>query len=453
MIDRLRHHLAQPVDAASSAAFRVLFGSVMLLSVLRFAAKGWVTEFYVAPAFHFAWPGFEWLKPWPAFFMYVHVALLAVAAGGVLLGFKYRLSAVVFFVAFTCLELFDQSYYLNHYYLVSLVALLCCVMPLHRVASLDASQRRRAGGAMLPPTVPRWVPWLLRGQLLLVYFYAGVAKLDGDWLVRAEPMSTWLQVHAASPLGPLLVTPGVAHILCWAGALFDLSIGALLLSPRSRGVAYGAVVGFHLATGLLFPIGIFPLLMVALTPIFFGFDWPRRVVRRLRGAPAGLDAGQVSPPSVPGSRPLAAQTSLLLLAYMTIQLVLPLRHWLYPGEVNWTEQGFRFAWRVMLIEKTGHVELRVEEGDRGRTWLVSPRRELTPLQYAMMSTQPDMIAQYARHTARRFAADGHPNVRVFADAWASLNGRPAQRLIDPGVDLAAGLPPIAGQRHLVPLVR
>jgi hypothetical protein len=126
----------------------------------------------------------------------------------------------------------------------------------------------------------------------------------------------------------------------------------------------------------------------------------------------------------------------MMSCYLALQLWLPLRHLAYPGAVNWSEQGFRFAWRVMLIEKTGHVELRVHDTATGQRWSVSPRHELTPLQLSMMSTQPDMIAQYARHIAARFRAQGHARVEVYADAWASLNGRPAQRLLDETVDLA-----------------
>ena len=60
--------------------------------------------------------------------------------------------------------------------------------------------------------------------------------------------------------------------------------------------------------------------------------------------------------------------------------------------MNWTEEAFRFAWRVMLIEKSGSVEYRVRT-ERGESRLL-PRTELTPLQYKMMSTDPDMISTY-----------------------------------------------------------
>jgi len=120
---------------------------------------------------------------------------------------------------------------------------------------------------------------------------------------------------------------------------------------------------------------------------------------------------------------------------LLVQLLLPLRGIFYPGELNWTEQGFRFAWRVMLVEKAGVVEFDVST-DRGR-FRVFPRGDLTSLQLRMMSTAPDMIHEYALHLARRFRREGHRQVEVRARAFTSMNGRPSSPLIDPAVNLAA----------------
>jgi hypothetical protein len=169
--------------------------------------------------------------------------------------------------------------------------------------------------------------------------------------------------------------------------------------------------------------------MIALTTIFFAPDWPRQLGVRL-----GVRWAQAREPAARPRR-MGAHACALLAAYLVVQLLLPLRHALHRGDVNWTEEGFRFAWRVMLIEKTGHVELRVRDPRSGREW-IELARELTPMQRAMMSTQPDMIAQYARHLAARHRERVHGRVEVYADAWASLNGRPARRLIDPSADLA-----------------
>ncbi len=121
--------------------------------------------------------------------------------------------------------------------------------------------------------------------------------------------------------------------------------------------------------------------------------------------------------------------------HLAVQLALPQRRLLYPGDALWTEQGFRLAWHVMLVEKTGDVTFRVVEPSTGRRWTVHPEEFLTPLQARMMAPVPDMIAQAAEMVRDDFARRGHPDVAVYADAFVSINGRPSRRIVDPGVDL------------------
>jgi hypothetical protein len=99
----------------------------------------------------------------------------------------------------------------------------------------------------------------------------------------------------------------------------------------------------------------------------------------------------------------------------------------------------------MLVEKTGMVELVVHHPATGGRWRIDPSDELTVQQTKMMATQPDLILQYAHHVARRFG----PGVEVRADAWASLNGRPSERLVDPNVDLAQEVDTLAPKRWIM----
>ena len=119
----------QPIPAASLAVFRILFGLLMAWAMVRVLAKGWVDTVFLAPAFHFSYPGFEWVKPLPAGFMHALVAGLAVCALGVAAGFFYRVCATLFFLGFTYLELIERANYLNHYWLATLLAGLMTVLP------------------------------------------------------------------------------------------------------------------------------------------------------------------------------------------------------------------------------------------------------------------------------------------------------------------------------------
>jgi len=429
-------------DGAGLGAFRALFGALLCFSVARFWAYGWIEELYLRPPFHFTYFGFGWVRPWPPLGMYAHFGVMALAAACLCIGLASRLSSFVFFLAFTYAELIEKASYLNHYYFVSLVTLLLATMPSGAELSFDAWLRRRRGQA--PLRARAWCYALIRAQLTLLYLFAGFAKLNRDWLLAAEPLGTWLALHADAPLiGPLLGSRGAAYFASFAGAAFDLSIPFWLSWRRSRPWAYAIALVFHVGVWLLFPIGVFSWVMMASTTIFFDPSWPRRWLRT-RATPPPLEA--VSPSGRLGRAPLG-----LAGAYLVLQLVVPLRFVLYPGDVNWHEQGFRFAWRVMLVEKAGQVEFTVLTGADERRYVVYPRELLTPLQYKMMSTQPDMIQQFARHLQQTFQAQGHERVRVYAEAWASLNGRPRQRLIDPGVDLANEPWSLWPKRWILPL--
>ena len=436
----------QPVSSASGATFRIIFGLIGIAAVVRFAAKGWISELYIEPANHFSYYGFGWVHAWPGWGMYLHFALLGLAGLGVALGYRYQLSIIAFFLLFTYVELIDKTTYLNHYYLVSLLAGLMVFLPLSRSWSLDA-WRGRPGVSR--PMIPRGALWLLRSQVGLVYVFAGIAKLNADWLLDAQPLTIWLYNGSEMPIiGLFMREAWLPFVLSWAGAVFDLTIVGWLLWGRSRPYAYAVLVIFHVATAVLFPaIGMFPWIMIGAALIFFEPDWPLRLVRRLKG-------GIGQPPGFPHSSPRLAPTNglswtvkgffILAALFLAAQVFVPLRHLAYPGNVRWTEEGYRFSWRVLVTEKTGLARFRVSSPGSNQTWLVHPSEYLTPLQTERMAYQPDIILATAHMIRDDFIRRGHQAVAVHADAYVAYNGRPSARLIDPKVDLArinAGIVP------------
>jgi hypothetical protein len=358
--------------------------------------------------------------------MYLHFAVLGLLAALIMVGLWARPALLLFFVGFTYIELIDRTTYLNHYYLVSILALLMVFLPVDRAFSV----RRWLGRFAVPETIPRWSLYAVRMQVGLVYVTAGLAKLRADWLFRAEPLHTWLSVHSDMPVvGSLLAQTSTAFVMSWAGACFDLFVVPFLLYRPTRAYAYAAVLGFHAITGFLFPIGVFPLVMALSATIFFEPDWPRRFIGPPKEQPR-------TPPAPVPLGPLQKLGFAVLAAHFAFQILFPWRQLLYPGNPCWTEQGFRFAWHVMLIEKTGQVDFRVVDNDSGKRWVVYPRERLSAFQHRMITTQPDMILSYAHYLEDEWNDEGYDNVSVYADSWASLNGRPRQRLIDPDVDLA-----------------
>jgi vitamin K-dependent gamma-carboxylase len=417
--------LFAPVDIASLVAFRIAFGALMVVAIGRYFAHDWIGQFFVVPRVFFPYPGLAWIVPLPAPAMYGLFAALGVAAVCVTVGFWYRPAILLFCLGFTYVHLIDRTNYLNHYYLISLLSALLVFLPVHRAGSLDVWRKPK----WRVSTVSAWIVWLLRFQLAVVYVFGAVAKINPDWLLQAQPLRIWLGANVDLPMiGRWIEPPWVAHACSYAGLLFDAAIVPLLLWRRTRLAAYAAVLAFHVCTALLFPIGLFPWLMIALTPIFFEPDWPRRWVARRR---------LVVEPAVAPALTLRRRLGMAgLAAYALVQIAVPLRHVLYAGDLHWSEEGFRFAWQIMVMEKYGRAVFTVTDPVSGLSWRVVPGEMLTPLQSRMMATQPDLVLAFAHELARDYSARVGHTVEVRSRVLVTLNGRPSRLLVDPSVDLA-----------------
>lgn len=435
MIKTLNDIIYKPYSIAPLVIFRVLFGFIMFVSVMRFIINGWVQSQYLDPQFFFSYYGFEWIKPLGAAGTYALFIIMAVAALAVMVGAFYRFSATIFFLAFTYIELIDKTNYLNHYYFVSLVSLVMIFLPAHRRFSLDILRKP----ALRITQVPYWCILVIQLQLALVYFYAGVAKLNYDWLIEALPLRMWLPPHGHLPVvGGLLEQVWVAYFFSWFGAIYDLTIPFLLFYRKTRPYAYFAVVAFHVVTWLLFPIGMFPFIMILATLIFFAPDFHERIIAGLKALLSQLR--MYKDVAVSGVRNFAAPRYNHLLAggfavFLFIQVLMPWRFILYPGELFWTEQGYRFSWRVMLMEKAGYTIFKITDPATGQSWEAYAHDYLTPMQEKQMSTQPDMILQYAQFLEQEYIKKGISDPEIRVDAYVTLNGKGSRLLIDPNVDL------------------
>ena len=432
VIKALKEYVVKPVHAAPLAVFRMVFGLLMLASILRFMAKGWVYSMYVKPQVFFSYYGFEWIRPLGEAGMYVLFVLMALSALCIAAGFLYRISAVVFFVLFTYVELIDKTNYLNHYYFISIISFLLIFLPAQRYFSVDALLRP----SLKASRIPNYFVLIIKVQVFLVYFFAGLAKLNPDWLLHAQPLRIWLPAHSEMPLiGTLLTKEWVAYAFSWFGCLYDLIIPFLLFMPRFIKPAYVLVIVFHLATSLFFNIGMFPYIMIALTSIFFSERFHVKLIQKLKALAGRPEAEELPALYVP-SQGLKKTLPGLMTLHIVFQLCMPFRFLLYPGNLYWTEQGYRFSWRVMLMEKAGTAFFYVRDKATGREIEVSNSEYLTPMQEKMMSTQPDMMIQYAHFLKARYEQLGIRNAEVVAEAYVTLNGRPSRLMVDKSTDLS-----------------
>ena len=109
---------------------------------------------------------------------------------------------------------------------------------------------------------------------------------------------------------------------------------------------------------------------------------------------------------------------------------------LYPGHLFWTEHGYRFSWRVMLMEKNATTEFIIKDKN-GKIEAVRNRDFLTPHQEKQMSTQPDMIIQFAHFLANEYNKNkGFEDAAVYVESYAALNGHPSRPFINEKINLA-----------------
>jgi hypothetical protein len=359
---------------------------------------------------------------------------MAAAAFCICTGLFYRIATVLFFLCFGYAEMLDKTYYLNHYYLVTIFSFLLILVPAHRYFSLDVLRKP----ALRVTQVPNWSILVFKYQLCLIYLFAGLSKLTKDWLLHALPLRIWLPAKApATPLiGPLLQQEWIAYFFSWGGAFFDLSIGFLLLYRPTRWPAYLLVIIFHVLTALIFQIGVFPYLMISATLIFFSGDFHRHLLDK-------ISVFFTRKPVNNAERHLVIRRSVstallwVLGVHFLLQALIPLRFLLYPGTLFWTEEGYRFSWRVMLMEKSGTTWFYIKDPATGRKFQVNNGKFLTPYQERMMETQPDMMLQYAHILAKEYKERGIANPEVTVESYVTLNGHGSRLFIDSTRNLAS----------------
>jgi len=448
---QVKRYLNTQREAAPLAVFRVSFGLLMLSSIIRFWSYGWIEKFYIAPSFHFTFYGFDWVRPFGNY-TYLLFAICALSTIMITLGYKYRLGVIVFFLSFTYIELMDKTMYLNHYYFISMLSFLMIFIPAGSYFSIDALQLSRKRTATPIQFVPRWTIDSIKLLLGIVYVYAGLAKLNSDWLVKAMPLKIWLPSKFDIPfIGDLLGQEWVHYAFSWFGVGYDLLIPFFLLWRKSRPFAFIMVIIFHVLTRVLFPIGMFPYVMIVSALIFFDAGFHKRIIYAFAKAVHYPQQLLKTSQRYTSRNPSITKASVIVVVvFFTIQLLLPWRYLAYPGELFWTEEGYRFSWRVMLMEKSGYAQFKIVDGVSGKRFYVDNTDFLTPLQEKQMSFQPDFILEYAHYLRDHFESQGHQEVEVYVESYVALNGRLSTTYIDPNVDLAQIEDSFAHKNWIIP---
>ena len=442
----IQSYFSKKQESTSLAFFRLAFGLLMTISIIRFCLKGWIQLLYIEPSFHFSFFGFEWVKPLEEY-TYVLFAVCAVSAFFVAIGYKYYISIITFFLSFTYIELMDKTTYLNHYYFVSILSFLMIFLPANASYSLDSYLKNQSYRY-----TPKWCVDSIKLLLFIVYFYAGLAKINSDWLLEAQPLKIWLTTGSYDlPLigNNIMQKEWFHYFMSWGGMFYDLLIPFILLYSKTRIYGFLLVVFFHIFTVILFPIGMFPYIMIVSSLIFFSSKTHKKlldfvlkpVINRLNNLKE-VNAVHIK------RKKLAIS---IVFVFFIIQFIFPFRYAFYPGELFWNEQGYRFSWRVMLMEKRGYTTFKIVDKEKGKSFYVMNDEFLTEFQERQMSFQPDFILEYAHHLGDHYKELGYNNIEVYADSYVALNGRMSKRFVDPKVDLLKEKRGFNNKKWILPL--
>ena len=411
------------VDGAPLYTLRRLFGILVVLSTARFLYYGWHNCQIIDPLYTFPFEEFSFLPRPGIIGTYLLFSGMILGGISIMTGRAFKIGCCLFFLCFTYVELLDKTNYLNHYYFVSIIAFLLMFSDAHK---------ENVSVSRLQINIFKFV-------IALVYFYAGIAKLNPDWMFHAQPLAMWLPPHADLPLiGWFFNFKETAYLFSWGGALFDITAPFFLLSDRFRPWFYPVLIVFHVLTWILFPIGIFPWVMICCSTIFFSSEAHRKfwiLLQEKIVEPIFNQGISVSIPKIEsqGSQHYLFKPFVIIFAF--IQVLFPLRYLIYNGNVFWHESGYRFSWRVMLMEKPAWASFFVKNEHNVETEIILSDW-LSKNQIKMISSQPDMIIQFSRIIKDHYSKYHDENVKVRAEVWVSLNGRRSQLLIDPYRDLS-----------------
>ncbi len=420
MIEKARGFLGTQIDNSSLVFFRFCYGFLIAAETIGAIFTGWVNRTMVQPKFTFSFIGFEWLQPLPGDGMYYYFIVMGVCGLLIMVGLFYRVSTILFFILWTGAYLMQKSEYNNHYYLLVLLSGIMIFMPANKGRSLDV----RFGFTQESKTCHNAYIWFFILQIGIVYVFASLNKMHMDW-ITARPIGIWFQSKSHFWLiGPLLDKEWFQQIIAWGGIVYDGAIVFLLLNRKTRKLGFCLSLIFNLFNSAVFHIGIFPYLMIAFTVFFFPPEFVRKRLFKDQNVVERKE-GKISKKFV-----------YVMAVYFIIQLILPIRHHLYKGDVHWSEEGHRMAWQMMLRAKSGYVRMDVINKETQEKIRVNLNKYLTRKQKGSIAGEPDMMWQFAQYLKKEYQKQGI-DVAVFVESKLSLNGHTPQPLVDPKTDLAS----------------
>ncbi len=408
-------------DNAALVIFRSLFGLLMVLESFGAIATGWVRKTLVEPKFTFNFIGFDFLQILQGQLMYSYFVIMGIVSIFFMLGYKYKWSSIGLALLWTGCYLMQKASYNNHYYLIMLVSWSFVFLPAAKDFSLDSILTKSRNSFC-----EHWQILLFKIQLGIVFIFGSIAKLYPGWLEATFIKNAFNAKKNYWLIGDLLGSEPFQYLISYGGIIFDALIVPLLWYKPTRKIAFIGLLIFNLFNSVVFQIGIFPYMVIAMAVFFYDGEWLRNTF--LKKYPV------VTASSVEPSKPYLLYG---FSVFILIQVFLPLRHHFFEGDVNWNEAGHRCSWRMMLRSKHGKIKFEVHNHSNNKTDKIVLSEYLTTKQINDLATKPDFMWQFAQYLKKEYDKEGKSNISIHVTenkVW--LNRKGGRSLISPKTDLA-----------------
>lgn len=406
------------IDNTPLIIFRIFFGFLIACESFGAILTGWVRKVLIEPEFTFSFIGLEWLQPLPGYGMYFYFILMGILGLLIMLGYRYKFAIITYTILWAGVYFMQKSSYNNHYYLLLIISFFMVFVPANRYASLDVKQ----GRIKEELAMPYWVNLLFIVQVAIVYTYAALAKFYPDWLDGTFTKLLLAGTTSNEHLLQIFTNKYFYIFIAYTGILFDLLIVPLLLFKKTRTIALLASLTFHFFNAIFLKIGIFPFFALTFSLFFYAPEQIRKVFFKNKPAINSLEKYNY----------FGKKTFLyLLIPFLFIQLLLPLRHHLIEGDVLWTEEGHRLSWRMMLRKREGFIIIKIKNNVTKEIIPYNYNKNLSSEQTRNLSTRPDFIWQYCQRIKKEY---GGKNISIYIDCKTSINQGEYKTLIDPKQD-------------------
>lgn len=423
---KLHLWLNSNINGQAIPIFRLLFGVCM--GVFYFISVGHqiALHFSDVSIIHLPFYGFSWV-PMPGLAVYcgllISIGVLMLLVGISRKPMKYLILLSIAYTYYFSTTLLDYN---NHYYLSLLLIYLFTFSHYFYPQTIYKIK-----------LVPRWNIMIFRWQWVIVYFYAGIAKLNVDWLSGTVIAKTLSGSETHSVL-QFLAHPMVARIIGGAGTIVDLFLAFGLLIEKTRRVAVIALISFHLLNESVFfsdltgdSVGYFPLLGIISTVLFINKS-DMTLIKKW--ASKLLTMGDFQLALFKPNQNYRKVFFCLMTAFLLLQVYLPSRRFFNGENEYFTGEDRQFSYIRNSTMLQSSIKMTMIDKKTKASWLLRMDHYISPNERNVFVENPRALIVLAKRVNAEMRKTNYNNMAIYFDALFSLNGEPAQEGVNPNID-------------------